>query len=613
MIVLRAMTWTGKGSLGAGGSSRRVGSPHGVGRMLLAVASMTLVLVVAAPAQANNTPQTLPFSQNWSNAGLITTNNNWSNVPGIVGYRGDDLTTSLDTSPQNITADGSGTPQSVIANQSNPNTLATGGVAEFDGIPDRTVALQGSSIADAPHLVFYLNTTGFANIDFSTRLRDIDGSADDAVQQVALQYRVGNSGTFQNVSYVGDATTGPNLATQETTLSGRLGTDASNQPEVQVRVITTNATGNDEWVGVDDVSVTGALPLDSLKISEFRTSGASSASDATGLADEFVEMTNRSQQTIDISNVLVNVCGGVYGPGSGPVPFTNIGGSLAPGQSLLAVTGNAYTGGIDSNKTPDTGYFGYGNPGGSSEGYTLSVNAGGAVFDKVGAPGSPCAEGAGLTMPTAAGNYSFVRRAGFNSLPDTNDNAADFDFVSDTAGTFGSVSALGLPGPENANDPRRLFSGYQAALFSGTNANASPNRTYDATDSRGTNGVLRIRRTFTNTGSLPIQDLRFRIYLLNTKNSPPGTARADLRAVDSTSEVVATRNVAGTTVEGGCPAAEPECHGLNTRVQVDLTNVADQLAPGASIDFSLDLAVQRTGSYIVAFFPEAKFSPPPAT
>ncbi len=603
MSGFRAMT----GTSGAGLSR--------VGRLLVAAASASLLLAAAGPAHANTTPQSLPFSQNWSNTGLITTDNNWSGVPGIVGYRGDDLTTTLDTNPQSVTRDGSATPVNVKANQTNPNTLLIGGLAEFQ-ITDPTVALQPSTTADAPHLVFYLNTTASANIDVSARLRDIDGSADNAAQQVALQYRVGNTGDFQNVSgasYVPDATTGPSEATQETILSGRLGNDAAGKPEVQVRVITTNATGNDEWVGVDDISVTSALPLDALKISEFRTRGRSSAIDPTGEADEFVEITNRSQQTVDVSNVAVITCGGVFGAGS-RIHLFNLGGSLAPGQSTLANTGNGYTGGIDANKTPDYD-VGYGAPGASSEGYAINVgNSSGALFDQVGEPGSSCAEGAGLTTPTAEGNYSFVRRAGFNSLPDTNNNAADFDFVSDTAGTFGPISALGLPGPENLNDPHRLgATEYRATLFSGTNANLSPNRTYTASDPRGTNGVLRIRRTFTNRGSTPIEELRFRIYRIDTKNNPPGSTRADLRAIDSEPETVATRDVATTIVEGACPAAEPECHGLNTRVQVDLANIGDSLAPGASVDFSVDLAVQRTGSYVLAFFPEARFTPPVPT
>src|SRR5262245_61622726 len=46
---------------------------------------------------ADLSPQTLPFSQDWTNTGLITTDGNWAGVPGIIGYRGDDLTTATGT------------------------------------------------------------------------------------------------------------------------------------------------------------------------------------------------------------------------------------------------------------------------------------------------------------------------------------------------------------------------------------------------------------------------------------------------------------------------------------------------------------------------------------
>jgi hypothetical protein len=76
----------------------------------------------------SQTPQTLPFSQNWTNTGLITINDNWSGVPGIIGYRGDDLTLVTGTDPQTILAPGTSTPVNVIANQTNPN-ITNGGAA----------------------------------------------------------------------------------------------------------------------------------------------------------------------------------------------------------------------------------------------------------------------------------------------------------------------------------------------------------------------------------------------------------------------------------------------------------------------------------------------------
>jgi hypothetical protein len=56
----------------------------------------------------------------------------------------------------------------------------------------------------------------------SYNLRDLDGSIDNAVQPVALQYRVGSTGNFTNLpaGFVADATTGPSLATQVNTAAG---------------------------------------------------------------------------------------------------------------------------------------------------------------------------------------------------------------------------------------------------------------------------------------------------------------------------------------------------------------------------------------------------------
>ena len=38
-----------------------------------------------APAALAQTAQTLPFSQNWTDTGLITVDDVWTGVPGIVG------------------------------------------------------------------------------------------------------------------------------------------------------------------------------------------------------------------------------------------------------------------------------------------------------------------------------------------------------------------------------------------------------------------------------------------------------------------------------------------------------------------------------------------------
>lgn len=208
---------------------------------------------------ATNTPQSLPFSQNWSNAGLITANDDWSGVPGIVGFLGNYDTVNA---PTNIDPRGLLTPfvtndVDVIANQATVS-LTNGGVAEFDGIANPVVALNGSGTADAPSIVIYVNTTGLGNIQFSCNIRDIDDTTDNSSQQVDVQYRVGGAGDYASVpgGYIADASSGPST-TMTTPLNLTLPAAANNQSQVEIRVITTNAGGNDEWVGADDISVTG--------------------------------------------------------------------------------------------------------------------------------------------------------------------------------------------------------------------------------------------------------------------------------------------------------------------------------------------------------------------
>jgi uncharacterized protein len=236
-------------------------TPHATpSRLLPAPKRLTACLIAvglfsALPAWANSVPQSLPFLQDWSNAGLVSADDNWAGVPGIVGYRGDSLTSATGADPQTLLV--LDTVVDVNANQTNPATFSTGGVTEF-ALTNPTIALAGSGTADAPSIVIHLNTTGQQAIQFSYLLRDLDNSTDDAIQQVALQYRVGNSGNFINLpaGYVADATT-PGAATQTTPVSVTLPAAADNQAEVQVRIITTNAAGNDEPVGIDDITVTG--------------------------------------------------------------------------------------------------------------------------------------------------------------------------------------------------------------------------------------------------------------------------------------------------------------------------------------------------------------------
>lgn len=190
------------------------------------------------------------FSQDWSNAGLISSDDNWDGVPSIIGYRGDGLTGGTAVDPQTVT--GSSTVVDVNANRSDPSVFNTGGIAEFDGIADRVVAFQGSGTARAPHLVIHLDATDREDVVFSARLRDIDTGTTSA-QPVAVQYRIGDTGAWINLpaGFVANANNGG-----DTNISVALPEAVNGEAQVQVRIITTDAVGSDAFIGIDDILVT---------------------------------------------------------------------------------------------------------------------------------------------------------------------------------------------------------------------------------------------------------------------------------------------------------------------------------------------------------------------
>lgn len=201
-----------------------------------------------------------PFTQNWTNTTLISANDDWSGVPSINGFRGDGLAATTAVDPQTILVPDTPGVIDVNANQTNPNTFGTGGVAEFDTLADPVVAIFGSGTARAPYIDIRINSTSCvapSNVRVTYNLRDIDGSTDNSVQPVALHYRPSNSGNYTNVpaGFVADASSGPSTATLVTPVTATLPADARGQSNLHIRIMTTDAVGNDEAIGIDDINV----------------------------------------------------------------------------------------------------------------------------------------------------------------------------------------------------------------------------------------------------------------------------------------------------------------------------------------------------------------------
>lgn len=185
--------------------------------------------------------------------GVITATNDWSGVPSITGYLGDiNAGTTAGINPTTLTGPALGA-ISLIPNTTSANP-SSGGVYEVTIAGETMVAFNGSGTADAPSLVVYMNSTGrdLVTVDFD--IRDLDAT-DSTTQPIAVQYRTSATGNWINVpgGYFPDVTGAG--ATQTAHVSSTLPSGASNQPTLEIRILTTNSPGNDELVGIDNIAV----------------------------------------------------------------------------------------------------------------------------------------------------------------------------------------------------------------------------------------------------------------------------------------------------------------------------------------------------------------------
>jgi hypothetical protein len=373
-------------------------------------------------------------------------------------------------------------------------------------------------------------------------------------------------------------------------------------------------------------------------ISEFRLRGPAGAS------DEFIEIYNNSGADHTVS-AFAGTGYGIYAS-DGVIRCLIPNGTVIPaGGHFLCVNtvGYSLTAYPAGNGTTASGDATYALDIADNAGIALfNNNVGGAsltVANRFDAAGSDTEanvlykEGTGYpTLTPFSIDYAFVRdecgKGGAVNLlgpctistpKDTDNNVADFYFVDTNGTSAGAGQRLGAGGPKNLSSPIQRNASIPAVLLDATVATSSaPNRVRDFTSTPANNstfGTISIRRRFVNNTGANITRLRFRIIDLDT--FPAASGFADLRAINSTSVVVAGINdsatctaagqatpcsvtVQGTHQEGyttGDKPFQPNGGGFNSSYSADVVTLGTPLANGASIDLQFLLGIQQTGNF----------------
>lgn len=362
------------------------------------------------------------------------------------------------------------------------------------------------------------------------------------------------------------------------------------------------------------VTVTGGPPplaSTTLAISEFRLRGEA------GALDEYIELANMSgggytvnagdasagwsvaalDATGAVASIVATIPNGTVIPARGRYLIAN--NTAVTGYSLsnYGGTGNATPDATYTADIPDNAGIALFNTANVAN-LSLSTRIDGVNFTTQAGTLAPLfTEGTKLGAIFGDGQYAYLRKQNSGLPRDTGDNAADFDFVSTTAGTFGIASVRGGPGPENLASPIQRNATVKPALIDSSQlSTAPPNRVRDTTPGSGATalGTLDIRRKFTNNTGGPITRLRFRVVEITTTNTPGGPF-ADLRMLTSgnTTANGGTITILGTALES--PSDSTLGGGENSSIVVAVPG--GFLAPGVSLNVRFLLGVVQGGSF----------------
>lgn len=432
---------------------------------LALTAALLAGFAAATTAEADGTYHPLAngsFQQNWSDTGLITTNDDWSGVPSLIGYRGDDNAANVDPR-QNLAFVASEI--DVNANNTDPEsgtTASSGGIYEVEsggqsgGNP--TIAFQGSNTADAPFVLLHLNATGCTNLQLAFTWRDLDNAAATAstLQQVVAQARSGTTGNFAVIAdtYRANANIGSDIP-----ISVALPSSLDNQAEVQIRWMTTNAGGTDAMIGIDDIQVQGSCSggVDNPPVVNSTTpaDGATGVDPGANVVIQFSEAvtTQADWFTLNCSS-----------SGAVAVSESGMGSSRTLNPVPLLAFGEQCTGSIDASKVIDLD--GTPDPMAANFSFSFTVVADDppsvvSTFPANGVSGVPVIANLLVTFSepvTVAGSWFAIQCANSGAVGATVsggptvytlDPAVNFDFLEQCTVTLDAASILDLDGNQD--------------------------------------------------------------------------------------------------------------------------------------------------------------------
>ena len=249
-------------------------------------------------AQTNPTAQSIPYHQDFES--LSGTSTSYSDIPGFQGWT---VSSAQNTVTYNVGLIGDRPFLRTNATTSSTSNNNAGGIHNYD---DKIGFLNSTSGDFAIGFAFKTLGKQGVKVEYDAMIiRNLyDGGANNRLQEMALQYRVGTSGDFitlPSTAYVNDSKTLQTTAAVITPLDNKttrikvtLPSECDNQPEVQIRWIArlvSGSAGSRQSFAIDniDIDIDTAAPVNSV--------GYPKAANVLGLSFDFINKIDEVAKT----------------------------------------------------------------------------------------------------------------------------------------------------------------------------------------------------------------------------------------------------------------------------------------------------------------------------